>query len=148
MTLVRWNPIRDLAGMEIEQLQRMFGNAFGDREGFAPGVAQSWMPAVDIYEDANGEVVVKAELPGVRRDDIKLSMEGQTLMLEAERHLDTEVQRDRFHRIERGYGQFRRTFTLPATVDASRIAAEYQDGLLTVRLPRREETKPRQIEVK
>ena len=148
MTLVRWNPIRDLAGMEIERLERMFGGAFGDREGFGPGVAQSWMPAVDVYEDANGEVVVKAELPGVRRDDIKLSMEGQTLMLEAERHLDTEVQRDRYHRIERGYGQFRRTFTLPATVDASRIAAEYQDGLLTVRLPRREETKPRQIEVK
>lgn len=148
MTLVRWNPIRDLAGMEIEQLQRMFGGAFGDREGFGAGVTESWMPAVDVYEDANGEVVVKAELPGVRRDDIKLSMEGQTLMLEAERHLDTEVQRDRYHRIERGYGQFRRTFTLPATVDASRIAAEYQDGLLTVRLPRREETKPRQIEVK
>ena len=134
--------------MEVEQLQRMFGGVFGDREGFGPGVTQSWMPAVDVYEDANGEVVVKAELPGVRRDDIKLSMEGQTLMLEAERHLDTEVQRDRYHRIERGYGQFRRTFTLPATVDASRIAAEYQDGVLTVRLPRREETKPRQIEVK
>lgn len=148
MTLVRWNPIRDLAGMEIERLERMLGGAFGDREGVGPGVAQSWMPAVDIYEDANGEVVLKAELPAVRREDIKLSMEGQSLMLEAERHLDTEVQRDRYHRIERGYGLFRRTFTLPATVDASRIAAEYQDGLLTVRLPRREEMKPRQIEVK
>ncbi len=145
MTLVRWNPIRDLAGMEIERLERMFGF---DREGFGPAVTQSWMPAVDVYEDGNGEVVLKAELPAVKRDDIKVSMEGQTLTIEAERHLDTEVQRDRYHRIERGYGLFRRTFTLPATVDASRIAAEYQDGLLTVRLPRREETKPRQIEVK
>ena len=145
MTLVRWNPIRDLASMEIERLERMFGF---DREGFGPAVTQSWMPAVDVYEDGNGEVVLKAELPAVKRDDIKVSMEGQTLTIEAERHLDTEVQRDRYHRIERGYGLFRRTFTLPATVDASRIAAEYHDGLLTVRLPRREETKPRQIEVK
>jgi HSP20 family protein len=75
-------------------------------------------------------------------------MEGQTLTLEAERHLDTDLDRDRYHRIERAYGTFRRTFTLPPSVDASRIAAEYQDGLLTVRLPRREESKPRQIEVK
>lgn len=146
MTLVRWNPVRDLASMEIERLERMLGGVFGDREGL--GVTQSWMPAVDIYEDGNGEVVLKAELPGVRREDIRVSMEGQSLMLEAERHLDTEVQRDRYHRIERGYGTFRRTFTLPSTVDASRIAAEYQDGLLTIRLPRREESKPRQIEVK
>src|SRR5688500_2238303 len=146
MTLVRWNPVRDLAAMEIERLERILGGVFGEREGFGP--AQSWMPAVDIYEDGSGEVVLKAELPAVRRDDIKVSVEGQTLLLEAERHLDTEVQRDRFHRIERGYGMFRRSFTLPASADASRISAEYQDGLLTVRLPRREESKPRQIEVK
>ena len=113
MTLVRWNPIRDLASMEIERLERMLGGAF-DRDGAAPAVTQSWMPAVDVYEDGNGEVVLKAELPGVRRDDIKVSMEGQTLMLEAERHLDTDVLRDRYHRIERGYGLFRRTFTLDA----------------------------------
>jgi len=147
MTLVRWNPVRDLAGMEIDRLQRMFDGVFGDREGFAP-VSQSWMPAVDIYEDVNGDVVMKAELPAVKREDIKVSMEGLTLTLEAERHVDTEVQRDRYHRIERGYGAFRRSFTLPATVDNARISASYQDGLLTVRLPRREESKPRQIEVK
>ena len=146
MTLVRWNPVRDLAAMEIERLERMLGGVFGDREGYGP--AQSWMPAVDIYEDAAGDVVLKAELPAVRREDIRVSMDGQTLLLEAERHVDTELQRDRFHRIERGYGTFRRSFTLPATVDASRISAEYHDGLLTVRLPRREETKARQIEVK
>lgn len=147
MTLVRWNPVRDLAGMEIDRLQRMFEGVFGDREGYAP-VSQSWMPAVDIYEDVNGEVVMKAELPAVKREDIRVSMEGLTLTLEAERHVDTEVQRDRYHRIERGYGAFRRSFTLPATVDNARISASYQDGLLTVRLPRREESKPRQIEVK
>ena len=146
MTLVRWNPVRDLAAMEVERLERMLGGVFGEREGF--GVTQSWMPAVDVYENGNGEVVLTAELPGVRRDDIKVSMEGQSLMLEAERHIDTAVQRDRYHRIERGYGTFRRSFTLPPTVDPTRIAAEYVDGLLTVRLPRREESKPRQIEVK
>ena len=146
MTLVRWNPVRDLAGMEIDRLQRMFDGVFGD-QGFAP-VSQSWMPAVDVYEDAKGDVVLKAELPAVKRDDIKLSMEDLTLTIEAERHVDTEVQRERYHRIERGYGAFRRSFALPATVDTSRIEASYQDGLLTIRLPRREESKPRQIEVK
>ena len=137
MTLVRWNPIRDLAGMEIDRLQRMFDGA----------LAQSWMPAVDVYEDSKGDVVLKAELPAVKREDIRLSMEDLTLTIEAERHVDTEVQRERYHRIERNYGAFRRSFALPATVDASRIEASYQDGLLTIRLPRREESKPRQIEV-
>lgn len=146
MTLVRWNPVRDLAGMEIDRLQRMFDGVFGDREN-AP-LSQSWMPAVDIFEDANNELVLKAELPAVRREDIKVSLEGQTLTLEAERHVDTDVQRDRYHRIERAYGAFRRSFTLPTSVDAGRIEASYQDGLLTVRLPRREEAKPRQISVK
>jgi len=145
MTLVRWNPVRDLAGMEVERLQRMFEGAFG--EHFAP-LAQSWTPAVDIYEDNNGELVLKAELPAVRREDIKVSMEGLTLTLEAERHVDTDVQRDRYHRIERGYGSFQRSFTLPAAVDPARISASYEDGLLTIRLPRRDEAKPRQIEVK
>jgi HSP20 family protein len=147
MTLVRWNPVRDLASMEIDRLQRMFDGVFGDREGFGP-LAQSWMPAVDIFEDGRGDVVLKAELPAVKREDIKLSMEDLTLTIEAERHVDTDVQRERYHRIERGYGAFRRSFALPATVDASRIEASYQDGLLTIRLPRREESKPRQIEVK
>ena len=145
MTLVRWNPVRDLATMEIERLQRMFDGAFG--EHYAP-LTQSWTPAVDIYEDAHGDVVMKAELPAVRRQDIKVSMEGLTLTLEAERHVDTDVQRDRYHRIERGYGSFQRSFTLPAAVDAARITASYEDGLLTIRLPRRDEAKPRQIEVK
>ena len=138
MTLVRWSPVRDLASMEVERLQRMFDGAF----------AQSWTPAVDIFEDATGTLVLKAELAAVKREDIKVSAEDQTLTIEAERHVDSDVQRDRYHHIERGYGSFRRSFTLPATVDASRIEASYQDGLLTVRLPRREEAKARQIEVK
>src|SRR5688572_21574131 len=98
MTLVRWNPVRDLAGMEIDRLERMFNGVFGDREGFNPSVTQSWMPAVDVYENAEGEVVLRAELPAVRREDIKLAMEGQTLTLEAERHLSTDVDRERYHR--------------------------------------------------
>jgi HSP20 family protein len=123
--------------LEVERLQRMFDGV----------LAQSWMPAVDVYEDSKGDVVLKAELPAVKREDIRLSMED-TLTIEAERHVDTDVQRERYHRIERAYGAFRRSFALPATVDASRIEASYQDGLLTIRLPRREESKPRQIEVK
>jgi HSP20 family protein len=130
--------------MEVERLQRMFDGVFGERGQFA----ESWTPAVDIYEEADGTLVVKAELAAVKREDIKVSAENQTLTLEAERHVDAGVERDRYHRIERAYGAFRRSFTLPATVDTSRIDASYQDGLLTIRLPRREEARARQIEVK
>jgi HSP20 family protein len=140
--------MRDLASMEVERLERMFGPVFGSPEDLEPDAGRSWSPAFDIYEDGNGEVVLKAELPAVRREDMKVSMEGQTLTVEAERHLDTDVRRDRYHRIERGYGIVRRSFTLPASVDTARIAAEYHDGVLTLRMPRREEAKPRQIEVK
>ena len=148
MTLVRWSPVRDLAGMEVERLERMFNGVFGDREGYGPAVLRSWTPAVDVYETAEGEMVLKAELPAMRREDIRVTAEGQALTIEADRHLDAEVDRDRYHHLERAHGTFRRTFTLPTSVDVARIAADYRDGLLTIRLPRREESKARQIEVK
>jgi len=121
----------------------MFESAFAG-EPLARG---GWMPTVDIYENQQKDVVVKIDLPEVKRDDIKVTFENTVLSIEGERQLAAESEVSQFHRAERGHGAFRRSFTLPATVDASRIDASYQDGVLTVKLPRREESRPRQIPV-
>ena len=142
MTLVRWDPVRDLASMEIDRLNNMFTNFLGG-EGFP----RNWVPPVDIYETDNNEVVVKAELPDMKREDISVTFENNVLTLKGERKYENEVPRDRFQRFERFYGSFSRSFTLPATVDATKISAAYKDGVLTVRLPQREEAKPKQITI-
>jgi HSP20 family protein len=141
MALVRWNPSRELASMEIDRLNDMFSNFYGE------GLSRSWVPAVDIYETPQHEVVIKAELPDMRREDIGVTFENQVLTIKGERKADDEIVRDRFQRLERFHGVFSRSFTLPATVDAAHISATYKDGVLTVRLPQREEAKPKQIPV-
>ena len=105
------------------------------------------MPAVDIYESENHEVVIKAELPDVKKEDIGVTVENNVLTLTGERKQEESVKREQFQRVERRFGSFSRSFSLPATVNASQIAASYKDGVLTVRLPRREEAKPKQITV-
>jgi HSP20 family protein len=142
-TLTRWSPSAGLAGREIEQLNRMFDAVFG-AESFARG---GWQPAVDIVETPTHDVVVKADLPEMKREDIKVTFENNVLTIEGERKLPTETKDEAHHRIERGYGAFQRSFTMPASVDGSKVQATYQDGVLTVTLPRREETRPRQIQV-
>jgi len=143
MTLTRWSPVRDLAAMEMDRLHRMFDAALTGE----PITRGGWVPPVDIYETPDKDVVVKAELPGMKREDIKVSFENGVLTIEGERQFDEEITRDQYHRVERGYGSFRRSFTLPASVDATRVSATHKDGILTVTLPRREEARPRQIEV-
>ena len=141
MAIVRWEPARELASMEIDRLNRMFANLYG--ESFDRG----WAPAVDIYENDQHEVVLKAELPEVKREDINITFENGVLTVRGERKYETDVKPDNFQRMERHYGAFSRSFTLPATVDASRISAVHKDGVLTIRLPQREEAKPKQISV-
>ena len=143
MTLTRWSPVRDLAAVEVDVLNQMFESAFGS-EPLARG---AWIPAVDIYETAEKDVVVKVDLPDVKKENIKITFENNVLSIEGQRELTSNVERDRFHRLERGHGQFRRSFTLPATVDASRVDANYTDGVLTVTLPRRHEAKPKSISI-
>jgi len=147
MSMVRFDPFRDLAVLQ-DRMNRLFTDAHGPvrREDEGPGTRGAWVPAVDIYEH-DGALVMKAELPDLQREDIDVSVEHQTLTLRGERRLGSEVTEDSFHRIERAYGSFSRAFTLPATVDATKIAAEYKQGVLTVRLPFREEAKPRSIKV-
>lgn len=142
MAIVRWEPTRDLASMEVDRLNRMFANFFDDNFG-----NRAWSPAVDIYETENNEVVLKAELPEMKRQDISITFENQVLTIRGERKVDETIRRDRYQRFERSYGSFSRSFTIPSTIDAARINATYKDGVLTVRLPQREEAKPKQIEV-
>ena len=141
MALVRWDPIRELASMEIDRLNNMFSSFYGD------GLTRGWVPPVDIYETEQRELVIKAELPDMKREDIGVTFENNVLTLKGERKGEQQVSRYRFQRVERFQGSFSRSFTLPATVDASRISANYKDGVLTVRLPQREEAKPKQITV-
>ena len=125
MTIVRWDPFRDF--------------------GFTTG--NSWVPPVDIYQTGEHELVLKAELPDLTREEIDITVENFVLTLKGEKKLASEVKEEQFHHIERSYGSFSRSFSLPRTVDATQVAADYKNGVLTVRLPLREEAKPRQIKV-
>ena len=142
MAMVRWEPARELASMEVDRLNRMFSNFYNEQFG-----RSGWVPAVDIYETDNHEIVLKAELPDLKREDIGITFENQVLTIRGERKLDEQVKRDAYQRLERSYGAFSRSFTIPSTIDAARISASYKDGMLTVTLPQREEAKPKQIEV-
>ena len=106
-----------------------------------------WVPPVDIYQTGDHELVLKAELPETTREDIDITVENFVLTLKGEKKVPGEVQEEQFHHVERRYGSFSRSFSLPRTVDASKVTADYKNGVLTVRLPLREEAKPRQIKV-
>jgi HSP20 family protein len=126
MTIVRWDPFRDF--------------------GFGSGAA-TWVPPVDIYQNGDHELVLKAEVPDMSREDIDITVENDVLTIKGEKKLSGEVKEEQLHHVERRYGAFTRSFSLPRTVDASKVSAEYRNGVLTVKLPLREEAKPRQIKV-
>ena len=143
MTIVRWESSRDMAALP-EGLSRMLEGLYRrPQEDLNRG---AWVPVVDIYSNGH-ELVLKAELPDMKEEDIELTIEENTLTLSGEKKLDTEVTEELFHRIERSYGSFARTFALPPTVDAAKVSAQYKAGVLTVRLPLREEAKPNKIKI-
>jgi HSP20 family protein len=144
MTMVRWDSRRDMAARQ-EGMSRMLESFLGRPQEDLTGGA--WAPAVDIYSNGQHELVLKAELPDMKEEEIDLTVEANTLTLRGEKKLDTEVNHEQFHRIERSYGAFARTFALPPTVDADKVRAEYKAGVLTVWLPLREDAKPKQIRV-
>jgi HSP20 family protein len=111
-----------------------------------PRGARPWSPSVDIFETEN-ELILKADLPEVKLEDIEVRVENQTLTLKGERKFEKDESNRGFHRIERQYGTFVRSFTVPASVDAEKVAAEYKNGVLTVRLPKKEAAKPRQVKI-
>jgi len=149
MAIVRWEPFRDLMTVQ-DRMNRIFDEAFrgagrtAGEEDWALGGA--WAPAVDIYEH-EGNLVLKAELPGIDPKDVDVRVENNVLTLHGERKFESEVKREQYHRVERAYGTFSRSFTMPSVVDTEKIKAEFKDGVLRVTLPQREEAKPKQISI-
>jgi HSP20 family protein len=154
MSLIRWNAARDLPTFPSDvmnmqrEINRMFDNFFrGGLMGGDTFASAGWTPAVDIAEREN-EYAVRVELPGVSKDDVKITMQNNVLTVRGEKKQEKETKDANYHRLERSYGSFERSFTLPATVKADRIDASYADGILTISLPKADEAKPKQIEVK
>jgi HSP20 family protein len=145
MAITRFDPFRDLAVLQ-DRMNRLFNDSLQGRGDEAMLNRGAWTPAVDIYE-TEGALVLKAELPDVRREDIDVNVENNTLTLRGERKIDEQIRQEQFHRVERNYGAFVRQFSLPTTVDTTKIGAEYKNGVLTVTLPLREEAKPRSVKI-
>ncbi len=145
MSIVRFDPFREMAVLQ-DRVNRVFGD-YGRRGEDEVLTRGAWVPAVDIFETEGHELVLKAELPDLTREAINLKVENNTLTLSGEKKIDHEVKDSQYIRTERAIGTFSRAFTLPSSVDSARISAEYKNGVLTVRLPRREEAKPKQIQV-
>ena len=145
MSIVRYDPFRDLRTLQ-EEVNRLFSSnltrGFGE-EGIGRG---AWNPSVDIYENKD-QIVLEAELPGMKQDDFELTVENNVITLRGERQFEKKEDSDNYHRVERSYGSFTRSFTLPQTVSAEGATAEYSNGVLRVTLPKREETKARRIQV-
>jgi len=145
MTLTKWNPLfADLAANR-ERFNRLFGrDDLWETEGVT--TAGEWFPTVDIVENDH-VLTVKAELPGLEAKDVAVTIDNNVLTLKGERRLDKEVKKENYHRLERAYGTFARSFALPAFVDAEKVRAEFKNGLLTITIPKRENAKTRAVEV-
>ena len=146
-SLINWSPLRELNDWE-NQVQRVLGlTPRGGNGGKESMTVANWSPLVDITED-DEQYLVKAEMPDLKKEDVKVKVENGELTISGERKLEKEENRQKFPRIERAYGSFMRSFTLPEDVRAEKVAAEFKDGLLTVHLPKDEKAKPRSVEVK
>jgi HSP20 family protein len=147
MAIVRWDPFREMSEMQ-DRMGRLLGEFYGRRGADDVMRRGAWIPPVDIYDGGKHELVIKAELPDMQRDDIQLTVDNNTLTISGEKKMDAELKEENCHRVERAYGTFTRSFSLPPTVDGATVSADYKAGVLTIRLPMREEAKPRQIQVK
>ena len=143
MSIQRWNPVRDFARLQ-DEVNRLFDTNLGLMRS---GESYGWTPAVDVFEDTEG-VTFKFDLPEVQGKDVDVRLEDGTLTVRGERKLEREDKRDDYHRIERAYGAFARSFSLPATLDAEKASAEYKNGVLRIFVPKRAEAKPKSINVK
>jgi HSP20 family protein len=140
MTITRFDPFRDFS-----ELNRLFGEVYPRGENRA--VPGAWVPPVDIFETESHDLVIKVELPDVNREDVEVTVENSVLTVRGEKKMPADVKEEQFRRVERGYGPFNRSFTLPPSVDASKVTAEHKNGVLTVKLPFKEEARPRTIHI-
>lgn len=145
MPIIRWSPMNELVRMH-DQLNRLF-------EETGPGTSNrelqygNWSPAVDLREE-EGQYLLHADMPGMNKEDIDINVENNVLTITGERKFEAETQKDTYHRIERAYGKFVRSFTLPTRVIAEKISASYKDGVLNVSIPKAEESKPKKVAIK
>jgi len=147
MAIVRWDPFRDLMTIQ-DRMNRLFDQTLSktrtdDDEGLT---ASTWSPAVDIYETADS-IVLKAELPGLSRENIDIQVRDNTLTLKGERKFEREVKDENYLRIERSYGAFQRAFNLPSVIQQDKIKAVFKEGVLEVTMPKAEEAKPKQVKI-
>jgi len=142
-SLTRWDPFHNVSSLQ-EQVNRLFENSFPGRS--ENSALTTWAPAVDIYETEN-ELVLKADLPDINEKDLDIRVENNMLTIRGERKFEQEVKEENYLRIERTYGSFSRSFSLPNTVNTEGIKAEYKNGVLTVELPKRAESKPKQVKI-
>lgn len=145
MAIVRWEPFRDLLTTQ-DRFNRLFSETLSNLVGGEQLSPRGWAPPVDIFETDQG-LVLKAELPGVDPKDVEVRVEDGTLYLKGERKYENEVKEESYHRIERSYGAFTRSFTLPNSINTENIKAEYTDGVLTLTMAKREEAKPKTIKI-
>ncbi len=145
MTLIRWDPWKDLIALQ-ERMSRLLDESFGRTRREEGLVSGAWTPAVDIYETENS-LVVTAEIPGISEKDIEVKIENNQLIIKGERKFEKEAKEENYHRIERVYGSFYRSFSLPNTVDHDKVKAEYKNGVLKITMGKREEVKPKQIKI-
>lgn len=146
MALAHWNPARDFLSVRDEMnrlFNQVFGRTAGDVESWLSG---TWAPPVDIYE-TDETLVIKAEVPGFAKEDLHIEINDNTLTLKGERQADSTVKEEQYHRRERAYGAFQRSFLLPAMVDQGKVQAMYRDGVLELRLPKAEAAKPKRISI-
>ncbi|MBM3296530.1 MAG: Hsp20/alpha crystallin family protein [Candidatus Aminicenantes bacterium] len=144
MAIIRWDPFRDMVTLR-EKMNRLFEDQFSGRE--EKDIMQgTWTPSVDIFEN-EAELVLTAELPGVKEEDLEIKIEDNTLSLSGERKFEKETKEENYHRIERSYGSFYRSFTLPNFIDHEKIKAEHENGLLRITMPKKPELKARKVKV-
>ena len=148
MAIVRWRPMRDMMNVQDEMnrlFDRFFGKELWDEDEQLSQM--NWFPVVDIKENKD-EFAVFAELPGMKKEDVHITFSDGKLVIEGERKKEQEENEANYHRVERSYGKFCRTFQLPSGIQANKIAADFKDGILKIKLPKSEEVKPKEIEVK
>lgn len=146
MNIIKYDPFREMRSLQ-DEVNRLFASSFsrgGDESDLMRG---AWSPQVDIFENKD-QIVLEAELPGMKPEDVDISIENNVLTIRGERKFEKKDENDNFHRVERSYGSFTRSFTLPPTVSSENANAEFENGVLRLTLAKREEAKPRRIEIK
>ena len=146
MNIIKYDPFREMRSLQ-DEVNRLFASSFSRGGNDNDLMRGAWSPSVDIFENQN-EIVLEAELPGMRPEDVNISIENNVLTIHGERKFEKKDEQDNFHRVERSYGSFTRSFTLPPTVQSENAQAEFENGVLKLTLAKREEAKPRRIEIK